>query len=514
MKTDKEMFINVSAGSTRIALTDNGNLVELHIERADYDRMVGNIYKGKVQNVIPGMQAAFIDIGYESNAFLPFSEIASPENLKNLSFDDDDDEENGKKSRKIQQKEFNPEKDMSIGDDILVQVIKEPFSGKGPRVTTEISIPGSLMVLVPNANYIGISRKIADKYEKRRLRRTVKEFKPEGFGLIVRTIAQGKDATLLESDFKRVWEKWKELDHKVKKKSAPVLVYRDFTTSDQVIRDLFTPQVNRLVVDDKPLYKRISAYMKDVSPDQVKKLELMKGKGSIFHRNNIEEQIQKSLKRKVWMKSGAHLVIEHTEAMVVIDVNSGRFIGKKDHETNSLKINLEAAREVARQLRLRDIGGLIVIDFIDLQEASNRKKVFDELRSNLLKDRAKVSLAEFSNFGLLEMTRQRIGLSLLHTVSVECPTCNGLGRIGSHETTLTRLENWLKRFRAKARDRRLRISLHPEMVDYINETKSKVISGFMWDNWMLIEIQKDMHLSPDEFKVYSKKRREDVTEEV
>ena len=173
MKTDKEMFINVSAGSTRIALTDNGNLVELHIERADYDRMVGNIYKGKVQNVIPGMQAAFIDIGYESNAFLPFSEIASPENLKNLSFDDEDDEDNnGKKPRKIQQKDFNPEKDMSIGDDILVQVIKEPFSGKGPRVTTEISIPGSLMVLVPNANYIGISRKIADKYEKRRLRRT------------------------------------------------------------------------------------------------------------------------------------------------------------------------------------------------------------------------------------------------------------------------------------------------------------------------------------------------------
>ena len=514
MKTDKEMFINVSAGGTRIALTEGGNLVELHIERPDYDRMVGNIYKGKIQNVIPGMQAAFIDIGYESNAFLPFSEIGNPEDLKNLSFDEDDEDDNGSKSKILQNKDFKPEKDMSIGDDILVQVIKEPFSGKGPRVTTDISIPGSLMVLVPNTNYIGISRKISDKYEKRRLRRTVKELKPENFGLIVRTIAQGKDDSLLKADYKRVWEKWSELDQKIKKKQAPVAVYLDFTTSDQVIRDLFTPQVKRLMVDNKPLYNRISSYMKDVSPDQLKKLELMKGKGTIFHKNNIEEQIEKSLKRKVWMKSGAHLVIEQTEAMVVIDVNSGRFIGKKDHESNSLKINLESAREIARQLRLRDIGGLIVIDFIDLQEAANRKKVYNELRTTLMKDRAKVSLTEFSNFGLLEMTRQRIGLSLLHTVSVECPTCDGLGRISSFETTLTRLENWLKRFRVKAKDRRLRITLHPEMMDYINETKSKVISGFMWDNWMLIEIQKDNQLTPDKFKVYSKKRREDVTSEV
>ena len=512
-RTDIEIYINVSAGGTRIALTETEKLVELHIERADYDRMVGNIYKGKIQNVIPGMQAAFIDIGYESNAFLPFSEIGSPENLNNLSFDDDDDD-NASKGKNFVNKNFNPGKDLSIGDDILVQVIKEPFSGKGPRVTTEVSIPGSLMVLVPNGNYIGISRKIADKYEKRRLRRIVKDFKPENFGLIVRTIAQGKDISLLESDFKRVWDKWQELDHKIKKKNSPALVYRDFTTSDQVIRDLFTPQIKRLIVDNKLLFKRISTYIKDVSPEQVKKLELMKGKGAIFNQNKIEEQIDKSLKRKVWMKSGAHLVIEHTEAMVVIDVNSGRYIGKKDHESNSLKINLEASREIARQLRLRDIGGLIVIDFIDLQETSNRKKVYNELRTTLMKDKAKVSLIEFSNFGLLEMTRQRIGLNLLHTVSVECPTCNGLGRIESPETTLTRLENWLKRFRVKAKDRRLRITLNPEMVDYIYQTKSKVISGFMWKNWMLIEIQKDTHLSPHEFKVYSKKRREDVTDEV
>ena len=229
---------------------------------------------------------------------------------------------------------------------------------------------------------------------------------------------------------------------------------------------------------------------------------------------NIEEQIKKSIRRKVWMKSGGHLVIEHTEAMVVIDVNSGRFIGKKDHESNSLKVNLEAAREVAHQLRLRDIGGLIVIDFIDLQESSNQKKVYDELRINLIKDRAKVSLSEFSNFGLLEMTRQRIGLSLLHTVSTECSQCNCLCRIRSKETILTQLENWLKRFRATSKDRRLRIVLHPEMADYIYETKSKVISGFMWKNWILIEVKKNHQIQIDSFRVYSKKRRKDVTDEV
>ena len=514
MKVDQEMFINVSAGSTRIALTKGGNLVELHIERPDYQRMVGNIYKGLIQNVIPGMQAAFIDIGQDINAFLPFSEIENPENLNNLSFEDDEEDNHSTPKKNVTNQNFNPSKNLTIGDDILVQVIKEPFSGKGPRVTTDISIPGSLMVLVPNSNYIGISRKLSDKYEKRRLRRTVKEFKPDNFGLIVRTIAQGKDHSTLYGDFKRIWEKWNALDQKLKNKNSPVLVYKDFATSYQVIRDLFTSDVKKLVVDSKPLYKRISSYLKDVSPEQVKIIEIWRGTGALFDCYDIEEQITKSLKRKVWMKSGGHLIIEQTEAMVVIDVNSGRFIGKKDHESNSLKLNLEAAREVAHQLRLRDVGGLIVIDFIDLQEAKNQKKVYDELRNFLMKDRAKVSLSEFSNFGLLEMTRQRIGLSLLHTMSIECPQCNGLGRIHSQETTLTQLENWLKRFRVKAKDRRLRIDLHPEMADYINETKSKVISGFMWKNWILIELKKDPLIPMDSFRVYSKKRRKDVTDEV
>ena len=508
MKLMKEIFINVTAGSTRIAIVENGILNDIYIELPEHQRMVGDIYKGRIQNVIPGMQAAFIDIGHEINAFLPFSEMGNEENLNQFSFSDDSEDE---KIVKKKQK-FNPAEDLKKNDDILVQVIKEPFSGKGPRVTTDISIPGSFMVLVPNIDYIGISRKITDKYEKRRLRRIIKEFKPKGFGIIIRTISQGKNGTLLKSDFDRLWEQWNELTSKINKKQAPSLVYDDFATSDQVIRDLFTPDTNNIYIDDKKLYNRIYKYVKEVNPSQLNKLQLRKSKGYIFEEHNIDEQIKKTLNKKVWLKSGGHLVIEHTEAMVVIDVNSGRFIGKKDHEQNSLKINLEASQEVARQLRLRDIGGLIVIDFIDLQEHKNRKKVFDELRNLLRKDRAKVSLSEFSNFGLLEMTRQRTRLSLLHTVCDECPECNGLGVVASYDTVLTNLENWIRKFKSKNRDKRLIISLNPSVADYINNNKSKMITGMMWSNWTFLTIEGDHNIKINDFKVFSKKQNKYVTE--
>ena len=508
MKLMKEIFINVTAGSTRIAIVENGILNDIYIELPEHQRMVGDIYKGRIQNVIPGMQAAFIDIGHEINAFLPFSEMGNEENLNQFSFSDDSEDE---KTVKKKQK-FNPAEDLKKNDDILVQVIKEPFSGKGPRVTTDISIPGSFMVLVPNIDYIGISRKITDKYEKRRLRRIIKEFKPKGFGIIIRTISQGKNSTLLKSDFDRLWEQWNELTSKINKKQAPSLVYDDFATSDQVIRDLFTPDTNNIYIDDKKLYNRIYKYVKEVNPSQLNKLQLRKSKGYIFEEHNIDEQIKKTLNKKVWLKSGGHLVIEHTEAMVVIDVNSGRFIGKKDHEQNSLKINLEASQEVARQLRLRDIGGLIVIDFIDLQEHKNRKKVFDELRNLLRKDRAKVSLSEFSNFGLLEMTRQRTRLSLLHTVCDECPECNGLGVVASYDTVLTNLENWIRKFKSKNRDKRLIISLNPSVADYINNNKSKMITGMMWSNWTFLTVEGDHNIKINDFKVFSKKQNKYVTE--
>jgi len=243
-------------------------------------------------------------------------------------------------------------------------------------------------------------------------------------------------------------------------------------------------------------------------------VEFYRGKGPIFSNHDIEGQIDKSLQRKVWIKSGGYIVLEHTEAMMVVDVNSGRFIGKGDHEQNSLKINLEAAREVARQLRLRDIGGLIIIDFIDMHEEANKKKIYNELVKELKKDRARVAVSPISEFGLLEMTRERVRLSLLHSVSEECPTCQGLGRIPSKDAMITAIDSWLRRFRTHHKDRRLTITVHPSLAEHLHETKSKVVKNFVWQHWVWLEIKADDTLSPDSFRVYSKRRKTDVTDEV
>ena len=508
MSSNKEIFINSSVGGNRIAILEDKELVELFIETPDHRRMVGSIYKGRVQNVIPGMQAAFIDIGYDLNAFLPFSEIGNSDNLKNLSFDDSD------QNKKINIKSKDLHSNLKINDDILVQVIKEPFSGKGPRVTTDISIPGSLMVLVPNENYIGISRKINDKYEKRRLRKIAEKFRPSGFGLIIRTIAEGLDEDKLITDFNKVWKMWKSVESKSKTKKSPYPVYKDFDTSEQVVRDLFTSDISNLYIDDKSIYKKIRKYLKDIDHQKIDSVKLIPSNQYIFDSHNIEQQIKKSFKRKVWMKTGAHLYIEHTEAMLVIDVNSGRYIGKKDHESNSLAINLEACKEVARQLRLRDIGGLIVIDFIDLIKESNRNKVLSEFKKHLKRDRAKASISGFSDFGLLEMTRQRIRLDLIHTYKEECITCNGSGLILSKESMLIQLETWIKRFRTKFSDKRLIIYLHPDEANYILKEKKQFIKNLLFKNWMLIDIKPNSELALNNFMIYSKKQRKDVTNEV
>ncbi len=532
----KEMLINESAGSTRLAIVENGQLSELYIERPEHQRMVGSIYKGVVENVLPGMQAAFVDIGYSVNAFLPFSEIGNPEKLEYVNLTDmENGQQESSRSPRQRQRPTNgrpgqgggrrpgaggrgrtagkPKIDLKTGQEILVQIIKEPFAGKGPRVTTDIAIPGRLLVLVHNADFIGVSKKIVDKYELRRLRKIVEGFKPDGFGIIVRTVSEGKDQKVLEKDFKALWEAWVELDKLSQGRPAPTVIYQDLTTIDSVIRDLLSPDVDKVIIDSKEIHKRLTGYLKDVSPSQVNLVQYYRGKAPLFAKHDVETQIEKSLQRKAWLKSGGYLLVEQTEAMHVIDVNSGRFIGPADHEKNSLKINLEAAREVARQLRLRDIGGLIIIDFIDLHEDANKRKIYNELVRELKKDRAKVAVSPISEFGLLEMTRERIRLSLLHSMSEECPTCKGLGRISSKQTMITSIDSWLRRFRSNHKDRRLIITVHPTLADHLLDTQSKVLKGLMWQHWVKLEIKPDGVLAPDNFRIYSKRRKADVTDQ-
>jgi len=496
-------------GETRIAIQEDGQLVEVYVEKQDKHRMVGNVYKGKVENVLPGMQAAFVDVGYELNAFLPFSEIGSDEFIV-----EESNSKRNKNGKHQSHRHDNIEVDLKKGQDIYVQIIKEPFAGKGPRVTTEVALPGRFLVLVPNANYIGISKKIWDKFERRRLKKVAQRLRENEMGVIIRTVAEGKSEEHIENDFSQLMENWNKIEEKAGQEESPVLVYEDLETASSVVRDLLTPDVEKIIIDSKRLFKKTQKYLEDISPSLLERLELYKLKLPLFESFGIEPEIEKLMRPKAWLKSGAYLIIEKTEAMVVVDVNSGRFVGKKLHEENSLKINLEAAREVARQLRLRDLSGLIVIDFIDMRYEANRKKVYNELRKELRKDRAKVAVAPITEFGLLEMTRQRIRLSLLDSMSEECPTCHGSGRIISQETLVTRIDHWLRRYKSKHRSLRLQLKLHPDNAKYFNGEKKHILRGLMWQNFVHLKIVEDITLSRGEFKFLKGKKNEDVTNEM
>ncbi|NOZ74353.1 MAG: Rne/Rng family ribonuclease [FCB group bacterium] len=506
----KEIYINKSVGETRIAILEDDRLVEVYVEKEDQHRMVGNIYKGKVENVLPGMQAAFVNIGYDINAFLPFSEIHTSEYLS----DEYEDASGSNRSNNHRRNDDNIAVDLQKDQDIFVQVIKEPFASKGPRVTTEVAIPGRLLVLVPNANYIGISKKIWDKYERRRLKRLASQLKEDGLGLIVRTVAEGKSDETIRNDYRMLKEHWDRLQKKSGRMEAPALIYEDLETASSVIRDLLTADVGKIILDSKKLHKRLLRYLEDVSPNLANRLELYKLKMPLFESMGIESEISKLLRPKVWLKSGAYLIIEKTEAMVVVDVNSGRYVGRNLHEDNSLKINLEAAREVARQLRLRDLSGLIVIDFIDMRESDNQRKVYYELRKELKKDRAKVAVSPISDFGLLEMTRQRIRLSILDTMSDECPTCGGSGRIISKDTLITRIDHWLRRYKSKHRSLRLTLLIHPEVHQYLQKEKKKIMRGLMWQNFLHIHMEADSSVPRDGFRFIKGREKIDITEEV
>ena len=412
----------------------------------------------------------------------------------------------GKKSQSKNSKRFQDDisVELKTGQEIYVQVIKEAFAGKGPRVTTEVALPGRLLVLVPNAKYIGISKKIWDKYERRRLKKIVSSLKDKDMGVIVRTVAEGKSEGLIKKDFNILVQNWKKLQMKSSRSKGPNLVYEDLETASSVIRDLFTPDISKIVLDSKKLYRKLQSYLEDVSPNMANRLEYYKLKQPLFESMGVENELDKLLRPKVWLKSGAYLIIEKTEAMVVVDVNSGRFVGKKNHEENSLKINLETCKEISRQLRLRDLSGLVVIDFIDMREESNRKKVYYELRKELKKDRAKVAVSPISDFGLLEMTRQRIRLSLLDSMSEECPTCHGAGRIMSRETLITRIDHWLRRYKSKHRSLKLKLELHPEIATFMKENK-KALRGLMWQNFTYLSIGGNPEIARDEFRFLNSK---------
>ena len=497
----KEIMINVGEEETRIAIVENDRLVELWYERPDDVKMAGNIYKGIVTSVFPGMQAAFVEIGEARTAFLHVSDIGRAD------FEDEEaelvDDDTGLTEVVRKDRHTNIQDVIKKDQVLLVQVIKEPLGTKGARLTTEVSIPGRMTVLVPNDHHIRVSKRINNWAEKRRLKEILEPIRPDGCGLIARTEAEDADAKDFKKDIKDLQKKWQKIKKEAEKQTAPACVHRELDITSSMLRDIFTEEVERLVVDDRKLFRDASSYARKVAPELKDRIEYYKGDVPIFDLYGIEAEIEKMMERKVWFKRGSFLVIDQTEAMVTIDVNTGRYVGKTNQEDTILRANLHAASEVARQIRLRDIGGLIVIDFIDMMHHSNRKRVFEEFRKAFARDRAKNSIAPISDYGLIEMTRQRVRPSILITLSDPCPICDGTGRVLSAETVAAKIERWFMRAKVASDYKRYRLVVSPHVGEHLAEDSESRLKRIRKLSKCKIELETDKLLGPDKYRVFA-----------
>jgi len=475
-------------------------------DRPDQSRLVGDIFLGRVEAVLPGIQAAFVNIGTEKAGFLHATDVDY----------DDEDEDNGENGgRRRRRKEIPIQDVVRQGQDVLVQVTKEPIGTKGPRLTTQISMPGRFLVFMPSSSHVGVSRKIEERGERSRLRKLAKEIVPPGSGgVIVRTVGEELNRNTFEKEFKRLHQGWKDIQEKAKSAEAPALVHGEAKLISGVIRDLFSDKFDSLTVDNREIHAEITRYLKHVDPDLLGRLHLYIDPLPLFDKHGIEEEIYLAFQAKVTLPSGGHIVIEPTEALVSIDVNTGRFTGKKrnDPEHTILKTNLDAAREIAKQLRLRDIGGIVVCDFIDMESQKNRDRVVHELRSHLGRDRARTKAFEVSDLGLVEMTRQRVRPSLFQALTETCSHCGGAGRVYSPVTVVRRVERSLNRIAAEGKEKRIVVRLHPEVALQILEQEADFLPEIRKRTRMKVQLLDDPLMRQDEYRVLAGPAETDVTE--
>ncbi len=422
----------------------------MDIERPLQYRVVGNLYKGIVANVLPGMQAAFIDIGLEKNAFLYVDDVFT-----------DESEESPPPAR------ISIEKLLRAGEEIMVQVIKEPFGSKGARVTGEITIPGRYLVLVPGADYIGVSKRIESQTERERLRREVEKLKPKELGLIVRTVAEGVDIEIMKQDLQFLVQLWNRILTRFQQKAAPAILYQDLSLTCRIARDLFVEEFSSFLVDDEHEYDKVREIVEYISPHLKSKVKHYKEKEPIFERYGVEKELEKALSRQVWLKSGGYLVFDETEALTVVDVNTGRYIGRRNLADTILKTNLEAAEEIARQVRLRDIGGIIIIDFIDMSLEEHRRKVIDRLNISIKNDRTKTYILGLTNLGLVEMTRKKVRQDLSEYLQQPCPYCSGSGKVLTPLVVSTRIESELINQLREEKSEAVLVEMHHEVAAII-----------------------------------------------
>ncbi|MDX2469305.1 MAG: Rne/Rng family ribonuclease [SAR324 cluster bacterium] len=457
----KKIIINHARHEIRVAVIEEGVVSELFYEREKNKSVVGNIYKGKVLKVLPGMESAFIDIGLEKAAFLYVDDIRTKEHV-----DLDSDDSDGKDKPSKNKQTINEL--IKEGQDIMVQVSKGPIGTKGTRITCNISLPGRNLVFMPQVNNVGVSRQIRDDKERARLKKIVTSVKPEGTGFIVRTVAAGRSEDEFKADVNYLHSTWTDVTHKFKTYRAPAILYEDLNLTSRTIRDMLSTDVEALIIDDEPEYERLKKYLDSYLPKYSPILRLFKKKQILFDHYGITQEIDRGLNRKVWLKSGGSLVIDQTEALTAVDVNTGSFTGKTNHEDTIVTTNLEAAVEVVHQLKLRDIGGIIIIDFIDMEGADNRNKVYNTLKEALKKDKARTKALPISEMGLVEMTRKRSRENLGRFLRQSCPYCEGRARIKSPATITYEIFREIQRMvKESACPENLLIGVHPDIADYL-----------------------------------------------
>lgn len=444
-----DIIVNVNGPRQRVAILEDGQLAELLLEGES--RVVGNIYLGRVENVVPGLDAAFVDCGIDRNVFLHVSDALVTEPSR------------AQMRRKMES--FPPINEVvKPGDEFLVQVTKGPVDAKGARATRRISLPSRNLVLMADGRgKVGVSKKLEDEEERARLRELALKSKPEGFGMIVRTRAEGAEKKDFDADVRFLMKLWRSIQQRAKQEKAPALIYEDLTIVFEVLRDVFDPNVNSFVVDDKVTYDKVLNLLNSLAPELRERVKLYREKEPIFSHYGIEQEIERALRRKVWLPKGGYIGIDSTEALTAIDVNTGKFTSTRRLEETVLRTNLEAANEIARQLRLRDIGGIIVIDFIDMDNPKHRRQVMAALKSALERDRMKTRIMHLTRLGLVEMTRKRTGQSLAKQLQVPCPCCNGTGRILSSETMAGRVLEALRQAAQDATGDALYVRVHTQV---------------------------------------------------
>lgn len=499
MTKSQEIIINATPQQVRVTLLENGQVAEVYIERTKHRGIVGDIYKGKVTKVLPGMQAAFVDIGLKRDAFLYVMDF-----YDNLEDEDSEEEEDVSEIPRRSKRSFKRPaiQDLLQRDqEILVQVSKEPLGTKGARVTSHISLPGRYLVYMPTVEHVGVSRRISSHAKRARLRKLIRALKPPTGGFIVRTAGEGRDESDLKSDIEFLTRLWDTIKKKGERVRAPILVHKDLNVVLRTVRDLLTHRVEKLVVDSEEEYQKILEFTEATMPHLTERVRLFVKDIPIFDHYRIEEELEKALQRKVWLKSGGYLVIDRAEALVAIDVNTGKFVGKKNLEDTIVKTNLEAAREVARQVRLRDLGGIIIVDFIDMESEENKRRVVGALEQELSFDRARTNVLELTELGLVQMTRKRVRESLKQILYQPCPYCKGQGFIQSEETICYEIQSAMQRLVSTTEQRGILIRAHPSITAMLRGEERRIVDRIKETYNRKVRIQDDGSLHQEQFHV-------------